>query len=76
MAGGAQEDDDDDEVEEGRGGNALPGTCMPAIFVLQPVGDQVRSLTQIYSVDFLKSRVDVKKCVFNKRTIKVCVSCY
>ena len=26
MAGGAQEDDDDDEVEEGRGGNALPGT--------------------------------------------------
>ena len=37
--------------------------------------DQVWSLTQFYSVDFAKSRTDVKKCVFNKRTIKVCVSC-
>ena len=36
---------------------------------------QVWSLTQSYSVDFLKSRVCVNKCVFNKRTIKVCVSC-
>ena len=36
---------------------------------------QVWSLTQFYSVDFSKSRIDVKKCVFNKRTIKVCVSC-
>ena len=37
--------------------------------------DQVWSLTQLYSVDFSKSRIDVKKCVFKKRTIKVCVSC-
>ena len=36
---------------------------------------QVRSLTQFYYVDFSQSRVGVKKCVFNKRTIKVCVSC-
>ena len=36
---------------------------------------QVWSLTQFYSVDFSKSRIGVKKCVFNKRTIKVCVSC-
>ena len=36
---------------------------------------QAWSLTQFYSVDFSKSRIDVKKCVFNKRTIKVCVSC-
>ena len=37
--------------------------------------DQVWSLTQFYSVDYSKSRIGVKKCVFNKRTIKVCVSC-
>ena len=36
---------------------------------------QVWSLTQLYSVEFSKSRIAVKKCVFNKRTIKVCVSC-
>ena len=36
---------------------------------------QVWSLTQFISVDFWQSRIDVKKCVFNKRTIKVCVSC-
>ena len=36
---------------------------------------QVWSLTQFYSVEFSKSRIDVEKCVFNKRTIKVCVSC-
>ena len=36
---------------------------------------QVWSLTQFYSVDFLQSRIDVKKWIFNKRTIKVCVSC-
>ena len=32
-------------------------------------------LTQFYSVDFSKSRIDVKKCVFSKRTTKACVSC-
>ena len=36
---------------------------------------QVWSLTQFYSVDFSLSTINVKKCVFNKRTIKVCVSC-
>ena len=37
--------------------------------------EQVWSLTPFYSVDFSKSRIGVKKCVFNKRTIKVCVRC-
>ena len=37
---------------------------------------QVWSLTQFYSVDFSRSRIGVKKCVFNKRTIKVRVSCF
>ena len=36
---------------------------------------QVWSLTQFYSVDFSQSRIGVNKCVFNKRTIKVCLSC-
>ena len=36
---------------------------------------QVWSLTQFYSVDFSQSRIGVEKCVFYKRTIKVCVSC-
>ena len=36
---------------------------------------QVWSPTQLYSVDFSQSRIGVKKCIFNKRTIKVCVSC-
>ena len=36
---------------------------------------QVWSLTQFYSVEISQSRISVKKCVFNKRTIKVCVSC-
>ena len=35
---------------------------------------QVWSLTQLYSVDFSQSRISVKNCVFNKHTIKVCVS--
>ena len=34
---------------------------------------QVWSLTQLYSVDFSQSGIGAKKCVFNKRTIKVCV---
>ena len=36
---------------------------------------QVWSLTHFYSVDFSKSRIGVKKCVFYKRKTKVCVSC-
>ena len=36
---------------------------------------QVRSLTQFHSVDFSLSTSSVKKCVFNKRTMEVCVSC-
>ena len=45
--------------------------------ILETVGEemmQVWSQTQFYSVDFSKSRIGVKKCVFNKHTIKVCVS--
>ena len=37
---------------------------------------QVWSLTQFYSVDFSKSRISGKKCVFYKGTIQVCVSCW
>ena len=48
--------------------DVLVGTIIFAV-------DQVWSLTQIYSVDFSKSRISVSKSVFNKRTIKVCVSC-
>ena len=36
---------------------------------------QVWSLTQFYSVDFSQPRIGVNKCVFYKRTIKVCVNC-
>ena len=34
-------------------------------------GDQVLSLTQFYSPDFLQSRIGVNGCVFNKCNIKV-----
>ena len=37
---------------------------------------EVLSLDKFHSVDFLQSRISVKKCVFNQRTIKVCVSCF
>ena len=37
---------------------------------------QVWSLTQFYSVEFLQSRIGVNKCVFYKRTTKVCVNCW
>ena len=33
---------------------------------------QGRKLNSILPVDFSQSRIGVKKCVFNKRTIKVC----
>ena len=36
---------------------------------------QVWPLTQFYSVDFTQPRIGVSKCVFNKPTIKVWVSC-
>ena len=36
---------------------------------------QVWSLTQFYSVDFHNPGSVLQKCVFNKRTIKVCISC-
>ena len=45
------------------------------IEAVEAAAAQVWSLTQFYSVDFSQSRIGVKKCVFNKRTIKVCVSC-
>ena len=40
------------------------------------VVSQVWSLTQLYSIDFSKSRMGVSKCVFNKHTIEVRVSCF
>ena len=33
------------------------------------------TITQFDSLDFLQSKIGVKKCVFNKRKIKVCISC-
>ena len=41
----------------------------------EAASNQVWSLTQYYSVDFSQSRIGLKKCVFNKRTIKVYNSC-
>ena len=38
--------------------------------------NHVWSLTQLYSVDFLQSRIGVRKCVYYKRTIKVSASCF
>ena len=35
---------------------------------------QVWPLTQLYFAGFLQSRIGVQKCIFNKSTIKVCVS--
>ena len=52
------------------GWNALTAVVSGALDRLQ-----VWSLTQFYSVDFSQSGIGVNKCVFNKRTIKVCVSC-
>ena len=45
----------------------LPGTALLITMLM--------SLTQFYSVDFSQSRIGVNKCVFYKRTIKVCISC-
>ena len=39
-------------------------------------GQRVWSVTQFYAVDFSQSRIHVKKCAFNKRTINVFVSCF
>ena len=56
----------------GGSGAPPPAPVEPAVAQGQP---QVWSLTQFYSVDISKSMIDVKKCVFNKHTIKVCVIC-
>ena len=58
-----------------RKGDSLNPAELKAISERASEAVQVWSLTQFYSVDFSKSRNDVKKCVFNKHTIKVCVSC-
>ena len=50
----------------------IPSTSIEVVCVAA----QVWSLTQFYSVDFSQSRIGVKKCVFNKRAIKVFVSCF
>ena len=42
----------------------------------EPSKRQLWSLTQFHSDSFSLSRISVKKCVLNKRTIKVCVSCF
>ena len=45
-------------------------TAVPGVFNVTDA-DQVWSLTPFYSVYFSQSRIGVKKCVFNKHTIKV-----
>ena len=45
-----------------------------SLAALSLAGQHVWSLTQFFSVDFSQSRISVKKCVFNKRTINVCVN--
>ena len=71
--------------EDSSGPNLLPPLSHRGHHLARPQGPQgpppghqpqVWSLTQLYSVDFSKSRIGVKKCVLNERTIKVCVSCY
>ena len=61
------------------GGGALVAESLDRpkpVLALGVGATQVWSLTQFYSVDFSQSRIGViKKCVFNKRLIKVCVSC-
>ena len=54
---------------------AVVEPCVCSCDVSQADVGQVWSPTQFYSVDFSQSRIGVKECVFNKRTIKVCVSC-
>ena len=49
-------------------------TTHVVIIVLASTIQQVWPLTQYYSFDFLQSRIGESNCVFNKRTIKVCVS--
>ena len=46
------------------------------VFEFENLPYQVWLLTQLYYVDFSQSRIGVKKYVFNKITIKVCVSCF
>ena len=65
-----------DAVDAGLGGGRLGGCpCRQNQPHRLTAAGQVWSLSQFYSVDFSKSRMGVNKCVFNKRTIKVCVSC-
>ena len=57
--------------------HASPSTCtgLAWLRVMVAFFHQGWSLTQFYSVDFSQSRIGVKKWVFYKCTIKVCVSC-
>ena len=70
-------------IGQGRFARQLLPTSLALDFLLLPPGsfmddpdvEQIWSLTQFYSVDFLQSRIGVKKCIFNKHTIEVCISC-
>ena len=57
------------------GGGGTIGVDVADVEVALQGGVQVWSLIKFNSVDFSQSRIGVKKCVFNKHTIKVCVSC-
>ena len=56
-------------------GSSIPAGSLLSTGNLGSDSVQVWSLIQFYSVDFSQSRIGVNKCVFYKRTIKVCVSC-
>ena len=58
--------DDDEEEDEAAAEQSHPAENE----------DKVWSLAQFYSINFSQSRVCVIKCIFNKRTIKVCVSSF
>ena len=64
----------------GRGGPIGSHAPTPAaVGHASPAGagcDQVRSLTQLYSVDADQSTIGADPCIFNNHTIKVCVRCY
>ena len=70
-------------IGQGRFARQILSTSLALDFLLLPPGsfmddpdvEQTWSLTQFYSVDFLQSRIGVKKCIFNKHTIEVCISC-
>ena len=76
-----EREDEEPEAAVARAFNRVL-TDRPSVLARALVNDlakcwpQVWSLIQFNSVDFSQSRIDVKKCVFYKRTIKACVQLF